>query len=161
MSETTNCILRLRPRLLHCGLKIWDWYCWNQFQILRPALRPPWSQSQSRDQSLAHLCCKTSHWRHQETWKAIFGFVNICVLSLGLTIARTCKELYWSKLCLKNQKRQFLWLPIISFHFWGDPLFKWKLKCLLGEGHYQRGQGPCSCISGYVSADLSNCRNAV
>ena len=25
-------------------------------QILRPALRPPWSQSQSRDQSLPHLC---------------------------------------------------------------------------------------------------------
>ena len=25
-------------------------------QSLRRALRPPWSQSQSRDQSLAHLC---------------------------------------------------------------------------------------------------------
>ena len=37
MSETNNYILRLRLRLLHSGLKIWNWYWyfWNQSQILR------------------------------------------------------------------------------------------------------------------------------
>ena len=62
---------------LEISLIFWDWY-WDfgllvsknetetetlmlQSQSLRPRLRPPWSQSQSRDQSLAHLC-KTSSW---------------------------------------------------------------------------------------------------
>ena len=41
MSETSLCILRLRPRLLDSSLKIWDWDWdfWNQSQILRLRLR--------------------------------------------------------------------------------------------------------------------------
>ena len=41
MSETSNCILRLRPRLLHWGLKIgnWYWYFWNVSQFLRLIVR--------------------------------------------------------------------------------------------------------------------------
>ena len=39
MSETSLCILRLRPRLLETSLKIWDWDFRNQSQILRLRLR--------------------------------------------------------------------------------------------------------------------------
>ena len=83
--ETNISFLRLRPRLLVDGIKVWDWdsdfSLWSQIlrlrlrlltlvsrietvtetlkrwsQGLRPRLRPPQSQSQFRDQSLAQLC---------------------------------------------------------------------------------------------------------
>ena len=49
MSETSLCILRLRPRLLDSSLKIWDWGFRNQSQILRLRLYPFGLKAWDRD----------------------------------------------------------------------------------------------------------------
>ena len=53
-SQNLRLILRLLKSVSNFETDTETFGRWSQ--SMGPALRPPWSQSQSRDQSLAHLC---------------------------------------------------------------------------------------------------------
>ena len=85
MSETSLCILRLRPRLLDSSLKIWDWD-WdflNQSQILRlrPRLYPFGLKAWDRDWDHPGLSLSLETKVSLISASYINNIANICVMS--------------------------------------------------------------------------------
>ena len=98
MSETSLCILRLRPRLLDSSLKIWDWD-WdflNQSQILRlrPRLYPFGLKAWDRD------------WDHPGLSLSLKTKVSlISVLINTFTKSALIYTIYNIKICLSLSKK--------------------------------------------------------